>query len=324
MSTVLIESAGLQTTVQDLGRWGHQADGVPVSGAMDPFEHRRANALVGNDRGAATLEVTLTGPVLAFDDARTLAITGGTFHLFIDAAPVVSEGVIHVSAGSTLRFGERRSGARAYLAVNGGFDVPSVLGSRSTHVATSMGGWQGRALKKGDRLPLGSSAGVSGLGGTAGREPASFARATPGNGREPVIVRILKGPQAERFVDGAIEHVTAAPYLVTVDSNRMAYRLEGQPVRHKAGADIISDATPLGSLQVPASGQPVLLMADRQTTGGYPKIATVISADIGLVAQAAPGDHLHFRLCDQAEALAALIARERALLALERATTCRT
>jgi antagonist of KipI len=244
-----------------------------------------------------------------------------------------------VQAGSTVRFGARRTGARAYLAIGGGFSVRRMLGSRATHVPTRMGGWDGRALVRGDRLPLGpvdasalrlnrtaihgapmpgtaregSSAHPtrSAAGGEDGREPG-----TTDHG--PTVVRVLAGPQDDRFAPDALESLTAEAYVVGVESNRMAYRLEGRPIRHRAGADIISDATPIGSLQVPESGQPLLLMADRQTTGGYAKIATVITADIGIAAQLAPGDRFRFRVCDRAEALSALIAREQELLVLER------
>jgi antagonist of KipI len=326
MSTIEVLSPGLHTTVQDLGRWGCQAEGVPVSGAMDPFAHRRANALVGNPRIAATLEVTLTGPSLRLADARLVAVAGCAFELFLDDLPVSAEQAIEVAAGSTLRFGARSIGARAYIGISGGVDAPPVLGSRATHVTTRMGGWCGRALRRGDRLPLGTVAGARMnpfKRGLVAPSPASAERgaaAPSSNASDPVVVRLLSGPQDDRFTAEAMNDLISEPYVVGVDSNRMAYRLEGRALRHRIAADIISDPTALGSLQVPATGQPLLLMADRQTTGGYPKIATVISADIGVAAQAAPGDRLQFRLCEAREAIAALIARERAVLAIEGGT----
>ena len=306
MSAIEVLVPGLQTTVQDLGRWGHQSIGVPVAGPMDPFAHRLANALVGNDRGAATLEVTLQGPTLRFTDARTVAIAGAQFDLFLDDVPV-GPSSFPVRPGAVLRFGERRRGARAYVAVSGGLDVPPVLGSRSTHLPTRTGGVEGRALIRGDRLPLGMP--VVAARGRRGIE-ASFGDAIP-------AVRVLPGPQDDRFTSDALAVLVSAPYYVTVDSNRMGFRLEGGALGHRAGADIISDATPMGSIQVPASGQPLLLMADRQTTGGYAKLATVISADIGVAGQAAPGDRIQFQLCSRSEAVAALLARERPLMAIE-------
>jgi antagonist of KipI len=308
-AVVDVLAPGMQTTVQDLGRWGHQSSGVPVAGPMDPFSHRLANALVANPRQAATLEVALVGPVLQFQDARIFAVAGAEFDLFLDEAPVPWGAVVNAPAGATLRFGARRHGARAYVAVGGGFDVPVVLGSRATHVPTGTGGWLGRALRRGDRLPLGSA-----LRRTRPAPP------TRRDGHVPdgtAVVRVLPGPQADRFSPGALDALVSAPYHVGVDSDRMGFRLTGPELHHRAGADIISDATPVGSLQVPGSGQPVLLMADRQTTGGYAKLATVISADIGVAGQAAPGELLRFAVCSPAEAFTALVARERPLLAIE-------
>jgi antagonist of KipI len=311
-ATIEVLTPGLQTTVQDRGRWGHQTDGVSVAGPMDPFAHRRANAFVGNARDAATLEVAITGPDVRFDGACTCAVTGAEFELQVDGTPMPGEASFDVPEGAVLHFGARRSGARAYLAVAGGFDVPRVLGSRATHVPTAMGGWHGRALVRGDRLPLAPPS-------TRG----AACRAAPqvrGMSALPVVVRVLPGPQDDRFMPEALDALVSSAYVVGIDSDRMGFRLSGVALSHRASADIISDATPLGSIQVPASGQAVLLMADRQTTGGYAKLATVISADIGVAAQAAPGDEIWFRVCTRAEAVAALIARERELLALGEAS----
>jgi antagonist of KipI len=308
-SGVGVIAPGLQTTVQDLGRWGYQAIGVAVAGPMDPFAHRLANALVGNPRTSATLEATLAGPTLQFFDRRSVAVTGASFELLLDDTPIEPCVPHQVDAGSVLRFGARRSGARAYIGVSGGFDVPQILGSRATHLPTNTGGLHGRALRRGDRIPLGPVAYMAARATTVGNDRPEVSM--------PIDVRVLPGPQHDRFVSTALETLFAAPYEVTLESDRMGYRLAGAPLKHRASADIISDATPLGSLQVPGSGQPLLLMADRQTAGGYPKLATVISADIGLAGQAAPGDRLRFRVCTRAEAIGALIARERPLLALE-------
>ena len=301
-------SPGLFTTVQDLGRWGHQSSGVPVAGPMDPFAHRLANAIVSNPRDTATLEITLTGPTLAFHVARSFAVSGAWFELFVDDRPVETESLVEARAGSVLRFGTRRVGARAYLAVAGGIDVPLVLGSRATHVPSGMGGCHGRPPRKGDRLALGVPRAAT---------PHVSPRSPEYQAQDMAIVRVMSGPQADRFTADAFDALTASPYRVDSNSNRMGYRLVGPTLHHRHSADIISDATPLGTVQVPASGQPLLLMADRQTTGGYAKIATVISADIGVAGQVAPGDFLHFQACDRSEAVAALLVRERPLLALE-------
>ena len=301
---------GALTTVQDLGRWGAQSQGVPVAGPMDPVSHRIANALVGNDAGSATLEVTLIGPEVEFQDDRAVAVAGAEFELLLDGRPVAA-GALEVRAGSRLRFASRRRGARAYLSVAGGIDVPPVLGSRATHLVSRMGGLNGRALAAGDCLRLGER--PVRLARVSGAVP-SIAPVAEGRAR----VRVMPGPQHDRFADEALDILQSATFRIANDSDRMGFRLEGPRLPHKHGADIISDATPFGVLQVPESGQPLLLMADRQTTGGYPKIATVITADVGVAGQLGPGDGIAFSICSRQEAIAALIAQERALMALER------
>jgi antagonist of KipI len=303
--------SGMLTTVQDLGRWGFQARGVPVAGPMDPVSHRLANALVGNGRDAALLEITLLGPELEFEDERLVAVAGAAFDLSLDGRPVPLRAPFTVAAGSRLRFGARRAGARAYLAVSGGIDVPPVLGSRSTHLVSALGGVEGRALRAGDRVPL---AAASGLSATALAPQDAIVELPDGD----ATIRVLPGPQAEYFAPGALDCLQSAAYVIAGNSDRMGFRLDGPVIPHRRGADIISDATPLGVLQVPASGQPILLMADRQTAGGYPKIATVIAADIARAGQLAPTDAIRFEVCTPHQALAALIAQERALMALER------
>jgi biotin-dependent carboxylase-like uncharacterized protein len=308
VGAITIRKAGLLTTVQDLGRWGHQHQGVSVSGPMDLFAHRAANILVGNLPGAAGLEITLTGPELVVNDTRVVAVAGASFEIAVDGRAVDARTPIELPAGAVLGFGRRVTGARAYLAIAGGIDVPPVLGSRATHVMTGMGGLAGRPLRPGDRLPLGAAASHT---GRAVRPDALGS--VPSD-----VVRVLPGPQDDRFAAGMLERLQSAPYLITQESDRTGYRLQGPALTHLAGADIISDATPHGSIQVPASGQPILLMADRQTTGGYPKIATVIAADLGVAGQLAPGDEVRFRVCSRQEALTALIARERVLLVGDR------
>ena len=317
------------TTVQDVGRWGFQSSGVPVAGPMDPVSHRLANALIGNDRHAALLEVTLLGPELEFEDERLVAVAGADFDLILDGRQVPSHAPFTVSAGSRLRFGARRLGARAYLAFSGGIAVTPALGSRSTHLVSRMGGLGGRALVAGDRLPLGVPPGVRSRFSRSGDDhPAERkSRSDPGvlSPQQAIValpeghatLRVLPGPQADYFSPDALVVLQSAPYVVAPNSDRMGFRLEGPRLTHARGADIISDATPLGVLQVPASGQPILLMADRQTTGGYPKIATVIAADMTVAGQLAPADTISFVVCTPHDALTALIAQERALMAVE-------
>lgn len=314
--------------MQDLGRWGLQSRGVSVAGPMDPPSHRIANALAGNGPDAATLEVTLIGPEVQFVDERVMAVAGGEFELWLDSEQVSVNRSIDVGPGSRLRFGRRVRGSRAYLAVAGGIAVPPELGSRATHLVSRMGGVEGRALVGGDRLPLGqphirlkpdpTGAAASTLVGSG------FSRILSPIVRSPIAipdgharVRVLQGPQDDRFETEALEAFQSAPYKIANESDRMGFRLQGPTLKRKRSGEIISDATPLGVLQVPASGQPVMLMADRQTTGGYPTIATVITADIGLAGQLGPGDTIRFEICSPREAMAALIAQERALMAIE-------
>jgi antagonist of KipI len=304
---------GLHTTVQDLGRWGFQSQGVPVAGPMDPFSHRLANALVGNAREAAALELTLIGAELEFEAECLIAIAGAEFVVTVDGAAIPHAQAVRIPPRARLHFGTRRCGARAYLAVDGGFEVPLVLGSRSTHVPSGTGGFEGRALRKGDRLAIGGP-----LRGRAAAHPNSHGRDTL---MVPAVVRVVSGPDTDRFGADAYDALQSTPYAIDADSDRMGFRLHGAGLRHAKGADIISDVTPTGTIQVPGSGQPILLMADRQTTGGYPRIATVIAADLGIAGQRAPGDTLSFKVCTAADALAALIARENALFATEAAAS---
>jgi antagonist of KipI len=296
MPSFTVARPGLQTTVQDLGRWGHQATGVPVAGPMDEYSHRLANRLVGNTDDAAALEITLIGPDLEAEGDIVCAVAGAAFGLTAGGHAVEMHKPFTVPAGGRLRFGSRTSGARATLAVRGGFDLLPVFGSRATSLVSRMGPFGGRALAAGDRLPVGSAV-------TRPELSSALPLAVPIGGAR---VRVLAGPHDGMFSLEAIDVLVQSRYVVTTQSNRMGYRLEGPPLRHAAGADILSDATPIGSLQVPASGQPILLMADRQTTGGYPKIATVISADLPLAGQLAPGDWIEFDVCTREAAIGAL------------------
>lgn len=308
MAWVRVITPGMLTTIQDCGRWGWQSRGVPVAGPMDPYSHRLGNALVCNESNAAVLEITLVGPAVELDDERIVAVTGADFDLTVDGRAVpVSEPFV-VPAGAVLRVGARRRGARAYLAIEGGIAVPPVLESRSTHLPSAMGGLDGRPLRPGDRLPLGKRGRESFRGALSGQKGRESGRAT---------VRVLPGPQLDRFASDALDILRSAPYVLDAHSNRMGFRLRGPTLRHAGGAEMLSDATTMGAIQVPADGQPILLMADRQTTGGYPNIATVISADIGLAGQLAPGDSISFVVSTLREAMAALIAQEQTLMALE-------
>jgi antagonist of KipI len=298
---------GLLTTVQDLGRWGWQSQGVSVSGPMDPRAHRLANLMVGNQADLATLEITLVGPELTFEEDRTVAICGADFVVTVDDHLAASGTAFRVPQGARLRFGARSRGSRAYLAIDGGVAVDPVFGSRATHVSTRVGGYRGRSLTAGDKLPLGPP---------TGRRPLPRARALLDIPRGHARLRILATSHLDHFHRDALARLHSARYTVRNDSDRMGYRLEGPALRTTSG-QLLSEPATLGALQVPPDGQPILLMADRQTTGGYPKLATVIAADIGLAGQLGPGDSLTFAVCDRQEALAALIAQERLLMAVQ-------
>jgi biotin-dependent carboxylase-like uncharacterized protein len=315
MSEVRVIKPGLLTTVQDRGRWGFQSHGVSVAGPMDAYAHRLANVLVGNADDAATLEVTVVGPEIEFDDERTIAVSGAAFDVAVNGRPVPPDQACAVDRGARLVFGRRLRGTRAYVAIAGGIAVTPVFGSRATHVGSRLGGLDGRPLQAGDRLPLAAKRTDTNVSKEARPVFAQGVRPVPDG---HALVRVLAGPQDDYFTHEALRELQASPYSIGQSSDRMGFRLEGTRLRHARGADIISDATPMGAVQVPASGLPILLMADRQTTGGYPKIATVITADLGLAGQLGPGDTISFAVCSPAEALTALIARERTLLAIER------
>jgi antagonist of KipI len=296
---------GLLTTIQDLGRYGHQASGVPVAGPMDTFSHRLANQLVSNDAGAATLEITLIGPELIVDANTTMAITGAQFEVTCDERPVPMGESFAVSAGQRVKFGRIVQGARAYLAVAGGVQTPSVLGSRATHLVSRMGGLEGRVLATGDRVPIEDQA-------SARPTRKSPGLMLPSNGR--ALLRVMPGPQAGWFHADALKAFAGVSFRISPQSNRMGYRLQGPPLARLHDQELISEPLGIGAIQIPSAGEPILLMADRQTAGGYPKIGYVVSADLPLAGQLAPGDFIEFHLCTQQEAVAALIARERQLL----------
>ncbi|MBI2189291.1 MAG: 5-oxoprolinase subunit PxpB [Acidobacteria bacterium] len=305
---VTVLSPGLLTTIQDEGRWGFQHLGVPVAGPMDPVAHRLANAVLGSPRDAATLEATLAGPELRFEHDAWIAIAGADLQPSVDGRDAPVGTPVRCRAGSVLRFGGRRSGARAYVAIDGGFTVPRLLGSRATHLLSGLGGLEGRALRAGDRLPLGRNHDAR------PREPEGVApRPTnPGGAR----LRILPGPHLDHFAASAVDALQAQRYIVSPQSDRMGYRLTGGARIPAPAGEMISAAVFVGALQVPPSGEPILLMADRQTTGGYPQLAVVIRADLTLAAQLVPGDWVEFRGCSASDALTACRDQEGGLDAL--------
>jgi antagonist of KipI len=300
--TISVRRPGLLTTVQDAGRFGLQHLGVPPSGPMDPLSFRLANLVAGNDEAEAALEVTVTGPELRFQSDAVIAICGADLSPMIDGREVPLNEAVSVARGATLEFGARRNGTRAYVAVRGGIDVPVVLGSRATSLQAQLPGLAGRALRAGDVLPI---------GGRVERdvEPDVEIEMTRDQTR-PAVLRFVAGPDSDRFPADAIEGLASGAYRIAPQSNRMGYRLEGAPVLPVERGELLSEASPSGTIQVPPSGQPILLMADRQTSGGYPRIGTVITADLPVAGQLAPGDEIRFERCDRETAVAALRAQE--------------
>lgn len=287
---IKILRAGPLTTVQDEGRFGYMEYGIGQSGVMDGDAYQRANALVGNKKGEAVLEATLMGPSLWFADDTLIAFMGADMQALIDGKPA-ERGKAHlVKGGQTAVFGMARNGIRCYIAVAGGIDVPRVMGSRSTDMKCKLGGFEGRRLADGDVL------------GTIDRRDSRRRlkallkkRMIVPEYASEITVRVIQGPQDDCFTEKGLETFFQTAYTVSSESDRMGIRLVGEAVEGKGGMDIVSDGIAFGSVQVTTSGLPIILTADHQTTGGYAKIATVISADLPLLAQAGPGTQIRFQ-----------------------------
>lgn len=303
---VRVRRGGMLTTVQDLGRPGRRSAGVPVGGAMDALALRLANLLVGNPEDAPGLEMTFVGPELEFPAGAVVAQTG--------AASIGGEGLetwrLHrITADTCVRFGRLGPGCRAYLAVAGGFTVPEVLGGRGTDVRAGWGGWQGRALRDGDTLPVAAPEAAPRAGHWR-IDP----RLLPPYAARPVVLRAIPGAQADEFADDW----WTQEFSVRPQSDRMGVRLAGAALRRSSDLELDSTAVAPGTVQVPPDGQPIVLGADAQTIGGYPQLAHVITTDLPLLAQLGPGDTVRFAPVTLAEAHASLLAREQALTLLRR------
>jgi len=304
--------AGFLTSVQDLGRTGFREFGISTSGALDSFALRVANLLVGNDEGAAGLEITLGGLQLRFDDERIVAWCGGEFDVHIGSTALPAGHTAFLRAGEELKFGRPQIGCRCWLAVSGGIDVPLVLGSRSTDLRANFGGFEGRTLRDGDVIPLGiprrsktaATAGISSW--TAPHDWASPAKRGP-------ILRFVRGIDSSRFNDVTIQRFTSEAFTVLPDSDRMGVRFDSPELQRKDNIDLTSEAVAPGTIQVPPSGKPILLLGDCQTIGGYPKIAHVITVDLGMAAQLRAGDHVRFCEVSLSDAQRLLLEREREL-----------
>ena len=323
-----IRRPGLLTTVQDLGRFGYQQDGIIVSGAMDATALRVGNLLVGNEENAAGLEITLLGPRIRFEADHLIALTGAHLSPTLNGQPVGRNRAVWVAAGTELAFGPAVAGCRAYLSVAGGVTVPPVLGSRSTYLRAGFGGHEGRALRVGDGLPVGTPTAVgTRLVQLLARPGAAWAAAgfTPGPTLSPrprhrPVLRAVRGPEYAQFSVESQRAFWKEPFTITSEADRMGYRLQGPALARPNATELLSSAVTFGTVQVPAGGQPIVLLADHQTTGGYPRLAQVISVDWPALAQAAPGQQLRFREVSVAEAQVLYGAREVAVAALRRGT----
>jgi biotin-dependent carboxylase-like uncharacterized protein len=295
MTGLRVDRPGLSTTVQDLGRPGHQRFGVPVSGALDPLALRLANALVGNEPGTAALEILALGPTLTVEtDSIRIALVGSDVGLRIDGNDIPAGRSVTVLHGAKIAIGGFTDAASCILAVEGGFDLDPSMGSLSTYARGGFGGFRGRALKVGDLLPLKQAAASAGPERKA--PPIDY-------GGGPI--RVVLGPQDSWFEPASIARFFAEPYTITAEADRMGMRLEGAKLDHAKGFNIVSDGIAPGHIQVPGTGQPIVLLADRQTVGGYPKIGAVIGADLARLARMRPGDRVRFAPIEVVEAEAA-------------------
>ncbi|MDO4753678.1 MAG: 5-oxoprolinase subunit PxpB [Bacillota bacterium] len=292
---VKVLNPGALTTVQDLGRAGYQKVGIPVSGAMDQLSSRLANILVGNGEEEAVLEATYIGPELLFEDSTEIAITGARLQPKINGARIPMYRAISVEKGDVLSFGPSEAGVRTYIAVAGSLCVPVVNGSKSTYLKSQIGGLDGRRLQKEDVLEFVCTGDDSGV-----KKDVDVLEILGDLAEMPekkCMVNVVLGPQDDCFTEEGLRTLFSGDgYEITAESDRMGMKLSGAKITHARGADIVSDATVFGAVQVPASGQPIVLLADRQTTGGYTKIGTVIKEDVYRLAQAAPGTHVSFRV----------------------------
>ncbi len=324
MSIIEVKAPGLLSTVQDLGREGFGPHGVSPSGAADPVALRLGNLLVGNLEGAAGLEMTLLGGTFLFPEGAIIALTGADFDAELggtssDGGPFEGEKVplwtsIEVKPGQTLRTGATRSGARCYLCVAGAIEETPFLGSASTHLLSGLGGHEGRALRKGDVLKIASANGTYRMR-TPGRKKTPFHKQTiVANALQHLqsrkVLRVTPGPQQERFTDAARTIFHTITYRVAEESNRMGLRLEGAPLPVYERGEMVTEGVSLGAVQITPAGLPIILLVEQQTTGGYPKIANVISADSGSLGQLRPRDEIRFEPVDWDTARALLLEQE--------------
>jgi antagonist of KipI len=312
MSLIEVRAPGLLTTVQDLGREGFGPMGVSPSGAADPVALRIGNRLVGNAEGAAGLEMTLLGGTFVFPERAVVALTGANFGGTLDNGSIEMWSSLEVQPGQTLRMGPTRAGARCYLCVKGGIDVKLFLGSASTHLLSGLGGFEGRALRKGDVLRIRAANG----GFRTFRKTKVAGRALEKLSPRKVL-RVTAGPQSGWFTEDVQRVFYGNTFRVAEESNRMGLRLEGAAISTPFGGEMISEGVSLGAVQITASGLPIILFVEQQTTGGYPKIANVISADLSSLGQLRPRDEIRFERVELDTARMLLLEQEKLLASKE-------
>ena len=314
MLTMKILNAGPLSTIQDGGRFGYMSTGFGSGGAMDLRAMEVANVLVGNRPDEGVIEMTMLGITAEFTCDTVIALTGADMRPMLNGEELPMYQAVQVSRGDRLAMGAAQTGMRGYLAVTGGFDIGPVMGSVSTNLKCGIGGFQGRKLAAGDEIPLRYSSDITMLG---------VVNYPPENDYPNLItVRVVLGLQEDYFTEKGIATFLGARYNVSGQSDRMGVRLEGTPIENKNGVDLISDGSAYGSVQIPASGTPIIMMADRQTTGGYAKIATVITADLCKIAQARPGTGIRFAAVTEKEAVALLRKQKNELKQLQYRMLC--
>ena len=312
---IKVIKGGMLTTVQDLGRTGYRKDGIIVSGAMDSLALEIGNLLLGNEPGEAGLECTLLGPKLLFQTDHLIAITGGNLSPMIDGQPVKMWSPLFIPKGAVLSFGAAVKGCRSYLTVFGGFDLPKVLGSYATYLKAGFGGYKGRALKSEDELFFKKKYKPTGAAFNWSADLKLYPDL------DDHQIRVMKGPEYELFNDKSKEDLFKGSYLITKEADRMGYRLEGSPLATIEPLEMLSSAVSFGTVQVTPNGSAILLMADHQTTGGYPRVLQVIVVDLTKLSQMKSGQQIRFKAVTLAEARDALQQRVKQLRQLKQTLT---
>jgi|TARA_B110001454_G_C12716362_1_gene432730 antagonist of KipI len=289
--SLIVLKPGLQSTIQDLGRYNYSHFGISASGAADPLSLKIGNLIVGNKESASAIEMTIIGGEFQFDSECYIAISGSEFEASLDNNYITNQKAIDVKKGQILSFGQAKTGARAYLCIQGGIDVDNYLSSKSTHILSGIGGYLGQPISKGDILSFGINKNSI--------KPIIFRQLLDMNTSK---IRIISGLQSNFFDDKAWSSFISNPFTVSNSSNRMGIRLDGNKILSNIESEIITEGVPLGAIQVPGSGDPIISFVEHQTTGGYPKIANVIIADIHKVGQLKPGDKFQFNLVSKEEA----------------------